>query len=48
MAAMSYNRRILEELSEDQVDNVNEILLGVASQYYKRLMGTGRPYVRKA
>lgn len=48
MASEAYNQRQLQALSPEKVDEVREILLGVNSQYYKRLMSTGRPYVRKA
>ena len=48
MASESYNRRRLNELTEDQVDTVRETLLGVSSQYYKRLSSSGKPYLRKA
>jgi len=40
-------RRLLTGLTEDQVDNVREVLLGVVSQYYKRLMSSSNPYVRR-
>jgi hypothetical protein len=47
MASKSYNIRLLSEFTIDQVDQVREILLAVASQYYKRLMSSGKPYIRK-
>ena len=48
MASKAYNLRRLREISDDDVNEVREILLGVSAHYYKRLMSTGRPYVRKA
>ena len=48
MASEVYNRRRLEDLTENQVDEVREILLSVSTHYYKRLMSTGKPYVKKA
>jgi len=48
MASTSYNRRLLMELSDEEMDRVKEILLGVNVQYCKRIMSTGKPYVRKA
>jgi len=48
MASEAYNRWQLMVLSPEQVERVKEILLGVKPHYYKRLMSTGRPYVKKA
>ena len=48
MASKAYNRRQLQELTDIQVDQVREALLGVSTHYSKRLMSTGHPYVRKA
>jgi ABC-type lipoprotein export system ATPase subunit/GNAT superfamily N-acetyltransferase len=47
MASESYNRRRLQELSEDDMERLREILLGVSSQYYKRLRSSDKAYVRK-
>jgi ABC-type lipoprotein export system ATPase subunit/GNAT superfamily N-acetyltransferase len=47
MASTSYNLRVLDELNNNEVNQVREILLGVSTQYYKRLMRTGKPYVRR-
>lgn len=48
MASEAYNLRRLKEISDEEINEVREILLGVSTHYYKRLMSTGRPYVRKA
>jgi len=47
MASETYNRRRLLELSDEEMNQVREILLGVKAQYYKRLMSSGKPYIRK-
>jgi len=47
MSSKSYNRRRLGELSEAEMERLREILLGVSTQYYKRLTSSGKPYVRK-
>ena len=48
LASKSYSLRRLQELAPKKIDEVREILLDVGAHYYKRLMSTGRPYVRKA
>jgi len=48
MASEAYNRRRLLGLSDGEVDGVRGVLLGVRSQYYKRLASSGEPYLRKA
>jgi len=48
MASKAYDLRRLKELTDTQVDQVRESLLGVNTHYYKRLMSSGHPYVRKA
>ncbi len=51
MASEAYNRQRLEELTDDEIDKVREILLGVSTHYYKRLSRGWRnaeqPYIRK-
>jgi len=47
MSSEAYNRRRLQELSEEEMDRVREILLGVSSQYYKRLSSSDKAYVKK-
>jgi len=47
MSSIAYNRRKLYEY-EHRVGEVREALLNVGSNYYKRLMSSGMPYVRKA
>ena len=47
MASEAYNRRRFLELSDEEMVRMREILLGVSSQYYKRLSSSGRAYVRK-
>jgi len=48
MSSESYNRRRLGELSEEEMERAREILLGVTTQYYKRMISSGKPYVKKA
>jgi GNAT superfamily N-acetyltransferase len=45
MASRGYN---LEKIREAGVDGVKRVLLRVDQGYYKRLMGSGRPYVDRA
>jgi len=47
MASETYNLKRLEELSEGDVEQIKEVLLGIGSTYYKRLMSSSRPYVKK-
>jgi len=47
MSSESYNRRRLKDLSDEEMERLREILLGVSTQYYKRLSSSGRAYVRK-
>ena len=46
MASDSYNSRKLQEMTDDQIDEVREILVGVGQ--YKRLASWSKPYGRKA
>jgi len=47
LASESYSFKRLMELNPEQFSEVGRILLNVGAHYYKRLMSTGRPYVRK-
>jgi len=47
MASQGYNERRLGEISDAEFEEAREILLGVKGHYYKRLMSTGRPHVRR-
>jgi ABC-type lipoprotein export system ATPase subunit/GNAT superfamily N-acetyltransferase len=47
MSSVSYNRRKMYEFSKHQVDDVREVLLAIDSSYYKRLMSSSMPYVKK-
>jgi ABC-type lipoprotein export system ATPase subunit/GNAT superfamily N-acetyltransferase len=43
-----YNREVLNTLSKAELEALKTSLLGVGALYYKRLSGTGRPYLRKS
>ena len=48
LASKTYNQKRLGEFTEEEDHQVREILLCVKTHYYKRLMSTGKPYVKKA
>jgi hypothetical protein len=46
MGSRGYNQRVLGGLGEDEGELLRRALLGVTSQYYKRLSRKGDAYVR--
>jgi len=48
LSSESYSLRRLRDIASEKVDEVKGILIDVGSHYYKRLMSSDRPYVRKA
>lgn len=48
LASEGANLRRLMEMSRGEVERVREVLLKVSGGYYRRLKGSGKPYMRKA
>ncbi|KYH39677.1 MAG: Sigma 54 interacting domain protein [Candidatus Bathyarchaeota archaeon B26-2] len=48
LASEGVNLRRLMEMSRGEVERVREVLLKVSGGYYRRLKGSGKPYMRKA
>ena len=47
-ASTGHNQETLKSLDEHQMETLKEALLGVGALYYRRMAGSGRPYLRKA
>ncbi len=47
-ASTRHNQETLKSLDEHQMETLKEALLGVGALYYRRMAGSGRPYLRKS